>query len=252
MTTRVESDRYLVRYEARPEARVRLYCVPYAGAGPRCYQGWQRALPNWVEVVGVCLAGRERRLLESPLADMDSVLRDCGPIVADDIDRPFVLLGHSVGGLIAFELSLYLLDRGLAPKHLVISGCRPPQSRGGVKRDFHTLDTPSLMRELQNYVGLPVSFAGNERVLAMFARVIRADLSIDANYIYRGRSPIPCGITALGGVDDPEAPMTAIEGWRSQTTGPCEIFLAQGDHFFIESQRDAVLDKLSSILRALP
>lgn len=129
-------NRYLVRYCPIPKASMRLYCIPYAGAGPRIYREWQNQLPNNVEVIGICLPGREHRLFEPSFLELNPIIVELGPILACDIDRPFVLFGHSMGGLIAYELARYLLDRGIVPEHLVISGCRPPHTREDTLRRF--------------------------------------------------------------------------------------------------------------------
>ena len=49
---------------ARPDARLRLYCIPYAGGGPGVYREWPAGLGDEVEVRAVVLPGRERRFLK--------------------------------------------------------------------------------------------------------------------------------------------------------------------------------------------
>ncbi|HEX8055009.1 MAG TPA: thioesterase domain-containing protein, partial [Thermoleophilaceae bacterium] len=55
---------WVVRFDPRPTAAVRLICLPHAGAGASMYLRWSRALPDWVEVVAVQLSGRETRRRE--------------------------------------------------------------------------------------------------------------------------------------------------------------------------------------------
>ena len=48
----------LVRFARKPDARVRLYCFPYAGGSSGVFQSWAHAAPPWLDVVAVELPGR--------------------------------------------------------------------------------------------------------------------------------------------------------------------------------------------------
>lgn len=50
------------------------------------------------------------------------------------LDKPFALFGHSMGGLIMFELARKLeQDTGITPLCLVVSACRPPNVSLGAR-----------------------------------------------------------------------------------------------------------------------
>jgi surfactin synthase thioesterase subunit len=53
-----------LRPAAAPPPRVRLLCLPPAGAGASYFFGWGAALPDWVEVLPVELPGRNSRIRE--------------------------------------------------------------------------------------------------------------------------------------------------------------------------------------------
>ena len=109
-----------------PAAGVRLYCLPYAGGGTRIFDAWPAALGPGVEVCPILLPGREDRIGEEPIgrrADLVPLLADA---LAPGMTRPFALYGHSMGGLVAFELARLLAERGGAlPVRLYLSGCGP-------------------------------------------------------------------------------------------------------------------------------
>lgn len=63
-----------VRLAPRAAARVRLLCVPYAGAGAGAYRSFPDMLPPWVETWAVRLPARETRLAEEPLTDIRAVV----------------------------------------------------------------------------------------------------------------------------------------------------------------------------------
>ena len=99
---------WLVVPKPLPKARMRLFCLPYAGGGTAVYNTWHRYLPDTVELVSVRLPGRESRLMERPFTQLDALLPELGAALAEVSDKPFALFGHSMGAMIAFELTRWL------------------------------------------------------------------------------------------------------------------------------------------------
>ena len=99
---------WLVCRTTRPNAQLRLLAVPSAGMGAGLYHGWSAALPSWVEVWAVAAPGREHRL-SMPAPDR---LIDHAEAIAAAIREwsamPFVVFGHSMGSVVAFELARHL------------------------------------------------------------------------------------------------------------------------------------------------
>ena len=64
MTAFTATDRWIASARPRPEAKVRLFCFPYAGGGASVFRGWSDCLPRLVEVHPLQLPGRETRFRE--------------------------------------------------------------------------------------------------------------------------------------------------------------------------------------------
>src|SRR2546421_12668903 len=60
----VPSDTWFVRHRPNDSARLRLFCLPYAGGGASIFRSWPEGLPESVEVCAIQLPGREARLGE--------------------------------------------------------------------------------------------------------------------------------------------------------------------------------------------
>jgi len=80
-----------------PEARVRLFCLPHAGAGAAGYHGWKRLLPAAIEVCPVQIPGRENRLSEPPYLDSEALIEETALAMAGSLDLPYAIFGHSMG-----------------------------------------------------------------------------------------------------------------------------------------------------------
>jgi pyochelin biosynthesis protein PchC len=82
---------------ARPRARLRLYCIPYAGGGPWVYREWPAGLRADVEVRAVVLPGRDPRFGEPALTSVEALADVLVPALCAELDRPFAIFGHSLG-----------------------------------------------------------------------------------------------------------------------------------------------------------
>src|SRR6266576_5801192 len=103
-------------------APFRLFCFSHAGGSAMIFRPWQKAMAPEIEVFSVQLPGRGGRVMEPPATRMPALADMTTDAVARYIDRPFAFFGHSMGGLLAFEVAQRLrARRGVGPAHLFIS-----------------------------------------------------------------------------------------------------------------------------------
>ncbi|WP_431906344.1 thioesterase II family protein, partial [Micromonospora carbonacea] len=114
---------WFVSAGSRPQAPVRLFCLPYAGAGASAFRHWQGAFGADVEVLPVQLPGRENRISEDPRF----TVADVAAAIAGRADRPYAIYGHSMGGRVGFEVVRALARTGgPLPLRLYVGGGRAP------------------------------------------------------------------------------------------------------------------------------
>jgi medium-chain acyl-[acyl-carrier-protein] hydrolase len=231
----------------RPAPRLRLICLPSAGGGASRYRDWPGQLPDEVEVVSVQLPGRENRFSERPVESMAQLV---GPLLvglAGYLSGPFALFGHSMGALIAFELVRRMRCSGVAPVHLFASGCRAPDvpSRSP---DWHTLPDREFIATIRDLGGIPPELLAERQFLDAMLPTLRADGTLVETYLFRTQSPLSCPVTAFGGLRDKEVLPEDVRAWSRHTTGPFQVHLLRGDHFFVNSARPDLLRLLVSEL----
>ena len=236
----------------RPDARLRLFCFPYAGAGASAYRTWAGFVPETVEVRSVQLPGRESRLREACLTAMPALVDDVTAAIRPLLDRPFALFGHSLGALLAFETARRLASvSGAEPAHLFASGRRAPHLPAR-SRPIADLEPGAFLEEIRRrYDGVPREILDEPDLLALLLPALRADIKLIESYRYEVAAPLECPITVYGGVDDLEARDDELSAWRVHTRGAFAVRMFPGSHFFIRSLSAAVTADLSGVLRRL-
>lgn len=232
------AQRWFVRPESRPQAEVRLFCLPYAGSGAAVYRPWLMHLPTTIELHVVQLPGRETRLREQPYRRMQLLIEALAPAIEQLLDRPYILFGHSMGALIAFELTRALRRRGGSqPDCLLVSGRRGPQL-ADPDSPLHQLSDAQFVRAMvQRYNGIPRVILEDIELLRLFLPTLRADLELIETYRYSDEPPLECPIAAFGGHSDERASLAELEAWLNHSSRPFSARQFPGGHFYLQEER---------------
>jgi medium-chain acyl-[acyl-carrier-protein] hydrolase len=234
----------------RPAARVRLLAFAHCGGGTRLFQAWPGGLPASVEVCPVLLPGREGRRDEEPLTSVAAIVRATAEALQSKADLPVVLFGHSLGGLIAFELARDLCATGRAPAALIVSACGAPGEPGAERRLLHRLPDIELIEAVAEFGGLPEELREDPEMRAEILPALRADFTALETFEYVGGAPLPMPIIAMGGSADPVVTRQALQGWRRHTARRFSLSLLPGGHFYLTSSQALFLRALSRELLA--
>jgi surfactin synthase thioesterase subunit len=234
----------------KPDARLRLFCLPYAGGGAMIYRTWHQQLPGDIEVCAVQLPGRENRLREHPFTNLGELVQALLPQLLPYLDKPFALFGHSMGALIAYELAQQLvrqLER--MPMYLFVSGRRAP-FLPEPELPLHKLPTDDIfLAELQRrYNNIPAPIYEDAELRALFAPLLRADLTLVETYQCQTPTPLPCPIVALGGDSDPLVSLAELQSWHTLTHAAFALHRFQGGHLYLYEQSQALLATITGYL----
>lgn len=230
--------------------RFRLYCFCYAGGNATSFLPWQAHIDKGIEVVGVQLPGRGARFVEAPCSSWTELIFSLAEVLVKQEQKDFAFFGHSLGGLIAFELARHCASNGLPlPRQLIISGCDAPQKER-TRKNLHQLDDEALIEELRNYNGTPAEVLAHRELMTLLLPTIRSDFALGASYTYDHDAPLDIPITVLAGSSDIHTSAETLQLWKRETTKDFCIHWFSGDHFFIDSEQRAVLDCISNELHS--
>ncbi|HWO66724.1 MAG TPA: alpha/beta fold hydrolase [Umezawaea sp.] len=227
---------WIQRPRPNPDARLRLVCLPYSGGRASVFKGLAANLPDDVEVCAVELPGHGRRLGEAPMTRLRPLVERLTDVV-EGVRPPFVLLGYSVGALIAFETAHEFARRGLpGPRALFVAAARAPHLRSA-RPPLHELSRAELVDGLHRLAGQHNALLDDEELVDVMMPVIRADLGLDETYEPRRGNPLDCPIAAFGGSADWTVSRAELKAWGEHTTGEFFATTLPGGHFFLDSAR---------------
>jgi methylmalonyl-CoA epimerase len=234
--------------QVNPDDGFRLFCFPYAGGNAAVYHGLRKAAGPHLAVCPVELPGRGRRRALALHTLMGPLVRELADDLEADLDRPFAFFGHSLGGLIAFELARELRERGAPePSQLFLSAIAPPQTPRD-RSPLHSAGDAEIGRRLRILGGTPQELLEDAQMMALTIPVLRADSSVLERYAYRPGPPLVQPLTVFGALDDPVAPPECLGGWRRHSVRGMRQRLYPGGHFYLH---EAAADVMRSIEESL-
>lgn len=241
---------WLLRHPAAQPPTLRLFCLPHAGGGASLFRDWRPHLPPEVELVALQLPGRETRMREHAHTHLSTLLPALVDALRSSLDRGFVLFGHSMGALIAFELARELRRQGLpGPRHLYVSGHHAPQLRRQ-RQPLHALPQAEFIEELRRLQGTPEEILAHPELMELLSPRLRADFAICETYQYREEPPLACALSAYAG-DADELDGSSLDAWAAQTRGQFATKRFRGGHFYLHGEQRALLAALHADLERL-
>ncbi|MBZ5569145.1 MAG: alpha/beta fold hydrolase [Acidobacteriia bacterium] len=240
---------WIFRPRPNPAPHLRLFCVPYAGRGASLYRDWPEHVNSQVELCALQLPGRENRLREPPFTRIADAVQEAAQVLQSYLDVPFALFGHSMGGLICFELARRLRSLyEIAPVHLFISARRAPQLPDP-RPPLCPLQDEQFVAEIRRrYNGIPREVLGDPELMELLLPMLRADVEMLETYTYAPGPNLECPITAFGGWEDTEARFEELAAWCEQTNARFQTKMFPGDHFFLQSAQTQILETISQQL----
>ncbi|GAA5077803.1 pyochelin biosynthetic protein PchC [Thermocatellispora tengchongensis] len=245
MPTTPQAQRWLRTFQPRPDAPVRLVCLPHAGGTAAFYRTWGSRMPPSIEVSAVQYPGRLDRFGEPVPERMADLVAGIAAVLTGLRAEAVVLFGHSMGAYTAYEVARVLERTEIVPlRHLVVSGLPDPDRH--TPGDVHTGDDDAVVAELRRLGGTDAELLDDPEIRDLLLPAVRGDYRIIETYRHRPGPPLSCPITVFVGDADPEVTPEQAKGWGALTTGGCEVVVFPGDHFYLAGREAEVTEALAA------
>lgn len=232
----------------KPDRKIKLFCVPFAGGSAGAYTGWRKHLGEAIELRPLELAGRGKRIREAFPQSFDETVADLTEIILPEIrNGEYALFGHSMGSLLVYELYYRLLEKTKKkPVHIFFSGRDAPHVMDNDR--IHTLPDREFIEHIKGLGGTPEDVFEKEELLKFFLPVIRADYRIFGTRVFAGgRDKLDCNISVLYGIDD-RLIKGEITAWRDYAGRQCSFHAFGGGHFYLQNYVSAIVGIVKSAL----
>jgi acyl transferase domain-containing protein/surfactin synthase thioesterase subunit len=233
------------------EIETRVFCLHPVGAGASMFSHFMYNPPKNTDVLAFQLPGRENRIDEQPYEQVDALVEDMAMAILPLLDKPFIIMGHSFGGIVGFELIRYLRKNfGKQPMHLFISGTIAPQLTKKWKERDVISETAIFTNSEEKLLAL-MSYIDDVDFLKRILPIMRKDMPLIMNYLYTEEALFDFPITGFAADKDEVVLDREVECWKEQTTAPFSLEVVEGDHWFLSRNRDLILKRLSEALEGM-
>lgn len=242
---------WLIRGRGPADAPCRLICFHSMGVGASLFTNFLLNPPDGFDILAVQTPGRENRSAEAVAPSVEKLAAAIAPELAPLFDRPVVIWGHSYGGIVAREVVRRLReDSGCEPAHFVTTGTIPPhliqrwQNREVILKAMVADNSPEYLISLSRY-------ADDPELIKAILPGMRRDYPLLTRYRYEEIAPFDFPITAFAARQDDVVYSDEIRQWAQHTHGDFELIEVDGDHWFLNRNRDLINRTLREIAGGL-
>ena len=244
----LEGNWLVRRKRSKEPVRARIFCIHPVGAGASLFSWFMYQVPEEIEVLAFQLPGRENRYAETPLENMDQLIIKMLRAIDPYLEVPFMVMGHSFGGIIGYELLRALVkQRNLEPLGLMVTGTIAPQLTPGWKRSEAIAKTAERSYSEEKIIGI-LNYIDDLDFLRSILPVMRGDMPLIMSYQYRKEGPVNFPITAFAAEQDEVVSIEQIRAWQAQTSHDFSLEVVQGDHWFLSRHQQRILDRLLEVI----
>ncbi len=213
---------------------MKLFYLPHAGGAATSMYKWSGRLKSFIEPIPIELSGRGARYNEAPYSDFIDAVKDIFEIFKENVGGDdYVLVGHSMGATLIYELYYKILGSGLKlPIHMFFSGSKPPHTRQENEK-IHMLEDDLFLNEIKKFGGLSDEMLNIDKFKRIFTPLLKEDYRIFEDYKFSDKiSKIKCNISVMYGNED--LSYEELRGWE-RLANVCFYEKFNGGHFYFDS-----------------
>jgi surfactin synthase thioesterase subunit len=246
VSERRSGGRYRWRVTGQPP---KLYIFPHAGGSAEYYVPFAKAFASDIKRIAVRYPGRggshDLGAFTSIPDLADRVCRLLTP--PENPDDIVAFFGHSMGGLLAFEVARRFEAAGSPIAALFVSAVAAP---GRVGYEHIAESDRGLLDAVNEMTGVNPDFLANEEFAAKILPTLRG-LKAISNYDCPPDERLSCPISAFLGDDDEVVTHEKVLPWSERTTSEFSVRVFPGHHFYLSDHISELVSEIEGKIKQL-
>lgn len=226
----------------------RLFIFHHAGGAATYYMPMFKYFPENFGIYLVQLPGREYRINDKFYVTLNTMIDDLVEVIKPYLDKPFAFFGHSMGAMIAFELTHKLKETyGKIPRHLFLSSmCAPHLEK---KSNYQSISDQQLLSDVFDLGGMNLEASKDKKLMNLILPILRNDLQLCDDYYCCSREPLNIPVTILGGHDDKVVNACDLLEWDKYFKNVFNVCIFKGNHFYFKDDFPLLVTTVMKMLR---
>ncbi|UMR30043.1 thioesterase domain-containing protein [Massilia sp. MB5] len=232
------------------QAGFNVFALPYAGGGASIYRQWTLAADStapW-RICPLQLPGRESRLAEAAIEDMEQMVAQIAAAIDRFTYRPWALAACSLGCKIAFELARHFEALDRRPVLLFLMACPAPSLP--LRRRVSHYNDADFAGEVRHLGGTPPEIMADAEMMRTIMPILRSDSALAEGYAAPSDARIGSPVTMVAASDDHLVTVEEARLWKRHAGGGFDWRMVDGGHFFLRQRRAELLGWLREGLQA--
>jgi surfactin synthase thioesterase subunit len=211
--------------------RPKLYIFPHAGGSAQYYVPFANAFSSDVKRIAVQYPGQRGTHDLGSFTGIPDLAARVSQMLSplDRSDGDVAFFGHSMGGLLAFDVARRFEAEGTPIAALFVSACAAP---GQLGYEYIPESDRGLLNAVSEMTGANPEFLQNDEFAAKILPTLRGLRAI-ANYECPPDVTVSCPIYAFLGDDDEVATYEKVVPWSTRTTAEFTARVFPGHHFYL-------------------
>lgn len=218
----------------KPTSKPTLYIFPHAGGTAKDYVPFSREFSGNISRIAVKYPGQGDGTGLPPLSSIpglaDEIFAMMKPTARPDV--PVAFFGHSMGGMLAFEVALRFQSAGYKVLAFFVSACSAP---GHIRyKQIQGMSDNEMLNLVAQMTGMNPEFFNDEEFLVGVLPTLRAARAI-AGYDSPPEAKLACPIYGFIGDKDWISTQDDMAPWGDRTTSEFALRVFTGDHFYVNA-----------------
>lgn len=224
-----------------------LFVFPHAGASAVYYFSWFKDLSDFCQICVFDQPGRGFNSNTLPFLNLDTLIEAISHDIIDlSKGSTFSFFGHSMGALIAHEVTLRLIQNNYNfPSWLGLSAVSAPDL---IDWETH-FNLPLSDNDLREKIFLLGGVLKEDLHLLeanSFLNHIRHDFKLLSEFIPHNYRKIPTNATLFCGDSDPMCSLDQLNAWSNHFVFPITSKIYSGGHFYFNNNKDKFFDDIKT------